>query len=215
MRVTLTTIIPFLVLLTASFFTVSSAEQRHGTEAGKYKGRSGKSIMRRQLQDSMMQPPRIDQKNPSSKITEIPPLLPPYDGSNGGSDGRSSRVVFFVSPPLENGEHEIVVPLTRYSSSGGWTGVNNLFTNIDLNAEKQPGISIQNAAFVEGPQDHPVGCVFFASMRAADVVPMPIFYGEFFQKPFPRVTSVMCSTQLHQAYEFHDRYNVWINEDLT
>ena len=203
MKVTSKSLVSLLSFLSVFVFTVSAKGQ--DIKAYKKEKKDDAETALEQYLESLNRGPKIK--------LDVPGDPPPPPDSNGGGDGRgSSRVVFFVSPPLANGDHEIVVPLERYEN-GGWGGLNNLFTGFDLRAEPQPGIRIDGAAFIEGPEDRPVGCFFMASLTGADVIPRPIFYGEFFQKPVPRVTAILCSSVAYELYVNRERYNFGNDEE--
>lgn len=204
MKITLTNLVPLLLFLSAFFFAVSAKEQQD-TEAytkEKEKEKEGDAADKalEQYLDRLNRGTRIDLNEPGD-----PP--PPSRLNRGGNGRGSSRAVFFVSPPLESGEHEIVVPLRR-NDDGGWGGVNNIFTNIDLRAEQQPGIRIEDAAFIDGPKDRPVGCFFMSSLKGTYSIPRPIFYGEFLQRPLPRVTAIICSSEGYERFKDGERYNL-------
>ena len=205
MKAALTTILPVLASLAAFVFTVSAKEGQEPKAVDDPKEGDAQSTAIEEWFERLNQGPRINLDDPSTPVTGGPPP-PPFDLNRGGDGRRTSRVVFFISPPLENGEQEIVVPLRHDPSGNGWLGQNNMFTNFDLRTEQQPGIPFHDAAFIEGPEDYPVGCYFLAGIRGAGVIPKPIFYGEFSLDPVPRVTSILCSSDIHEIYKDEDRF---------
>lgn len=202
MKIILNNLVPLLLFLSVFSFTVSAKEQQDNKAYKKEKEKEGDAADKALKQD-------LERLNRGTKIDLNEPGDPPPPSrlERGGNGRGNSRVVFFVSPPLENGEHEIVVPLRR-DDDGEWGGVNNPFTNIDLSAGQRPGIRIEDAAFIEGPKDRPVGCFFMALFTGTRSIPRPIFYGEFIQNSLPQVTAIICSSVAYERYKDDERYNL-------